>query len=73
MELHRHYRARLLEARSRLGAEMALAHPISSGVEAAYRRGDLFEKARQLMQDWAGYCSKPDTANGGVVLLRQGV
>src|SRR5262249_6793355 len=50
--------------------EMALAHAIGNGVEAAYRRGDLFEKRRQLMQDWADYCSKPGTANGVVVPLR---
>jgi hypothetical protein len=31
-------------------------HAIANGVEAAYRRGDLFEKRRQLMQDWANYC-----------------
>lgn len=37
-------------------AEMALAHTISDRVEAAYRRGDLFEKRRQMMQDWADYC-----------------
>jgi integrase len=53
--------------------EMALAHVVGNGVEAAYRRGDLFEKRRQLMQDWAGYCSKSDIANGVVVPLRQGV
>jgi integrase len=35
--------------------EMALAHTISSKVEAAYRRGDLFEKRRVLMNDWADY------------------
>lgn len=35
--------------------EMALAHAISSKVEAAYRRGDLFEKRRSLMADWATY------------------
>lgn len=52
--------------------EQALAHAIANGVEAAYRRGDLFEKRRQLMQDWAEYCSKPDTANGVVLPLRQG-
>lgn len=34
-------------------AEMALAHAIGSKVEAAYRRGDLFGKRTQLMQDWA--------------------
>ncbi len=37
-------------------AEMALAHAISDAVEAAYRRGDLFEKRRRLMDDWAAYC-----------------
>ncbi len=39
-------------------AEMALAHAIGSKVEAAYRRGDLFEKRRRLMEAWAGYCNK---------------
>ena len=37
-------------------AEMALAHTVGSAVERAYRRGDLFDKRRQLMADWAGYC-----------------
>jgi len=32
--------------------EMALAHTIESKVEAAYRRGDLFQKRRQLMEAW---------------------
>lgn len=36
--------------------EMALAHTISNKVEAAYRRGDLFEKRRALMNEWAGVC-----------------
>jgi integrase len=36
--------------------EMALAHAIENRVEAAYRRGDLFEKRRRLMADWAGFC-----------------
>ena len=36
---------------------MALAHAIESKVEAAYRRGDLFEKRRRLMDDWACYCA----------------
>ena len=34
-------------------SEMALPRTIGSKVEAAYRRGDLFEKRRQLMADWA--------------------
>jgi integrase len=38
-------------------AEMALAHALSDKVEAAYRRGDLFEKRRRLMEAWAKHCS----------------
>jgi integrase len=38
-------------------AELALAHAIKSPVEAAYRRGDLFEKRRRLMQQWATFCT----------------
>jgi integrase len=38
-------------------AEMALAHSVSDKTEAAYRRGDLFEKRRQLMTDWATFCT----------------
>jgi integrase len=40
----------------REAAEMALAHTVSDKVEAAYRRGDLFEKRRNLMADWALFC-----------------
>ncbi len=40
-------------------AEMALAHTLRDKTEAAYRRGDLFEKRARLMTDWARYCSKP--------------
>lgn len=40
-------------------AEMALAHAIGNKVEAAYRRGDLFDKRKQLMQDWATYACPP--------------
>jgi integrase len=43
-------------------AEMALAHVIPSKVEAAYRRGDLLEKRRALMGDWAAYCQKEANA-----------
>ena len=35
---------------------MALAHTVGSKVEEAYRRTDLFERRRSLMQDWAAYC-----------------
>jgi hypothetical protein len=35
---------------------MALAHTVGDKVEAAYRRGDMFEKRRQLAYAWARYC-----------------
>jgi len=38
--------------------EMALAHTIKSKTEAAYRRGDLLAKRRELMDAWAGYVGK---------------
>jgi integrase len=43
----------------REAAEMALAHAIPDAVEKAYRRGDLFEKRRRLMGDWAAWCARP--------------
>jgi integrase len=52
-------------------AEMALAHAIGSEVEAAYRRGDLFQKRRQLMDAWAKFCGTPN-AGGTVVPLQTG-
>ncbi len=39
-------------------AEMALGHAIDSKTEAAYRRGDLFNKRMSLMRDWANFCGK---------------
>ncbi|MCU7931377.1 MAG: integrase arm-type DNA-binding domain-containing protein [Candidatus Thiodiazotropha sp. (ex Codakia rugifera)] len=39
-------------------AEMALAHSIKNKVEAAYRRGDLFAKRRNMMQEWSNYIVK---------------
>jgi len=38
-------------------AEMALGHSVGNQVEAAYRRGDLFEKRQRLMDGWAEYCA----------------
>lgn len=40
-------------------AEMALAHAVGDKVEAAYRRGDLFEKRRRLSDAWAAFCARP--------------
>ena len=39
--------------------EMALAHIVGDKVEAAYRRGDLFEKRRRLMDAWVEYLASP--------------
>ncbi|MEH6490568.1 tyrosine-type recombinase/integrase [Halopseudomonas sp.] len=41
--------------------EQALAHSLGNAVEAAYRRGDLFEKRRALMDDWAHYITTAPT------------
>jgi integrase len=41
--------------------EAALAHTISNKVEAAYQRGDMFEKRRRLMRQWAQFCSTAPT------------
>jgi integrase len=38
-------------------AEMALAHMVGTKVEAAYRRGDMFDKRRRLMVAWAEFCT----------------
>lgn len=51
-------------------AEMALAHTIADAVERAYRRGDLFQKRRQLMDDWWKFCATP-AAGGAVASLRR--
>jgi integrase len=48
--------------------EAALAHVIKNKAEAAYRRGDLFEKRRRLMEAWAEFCGKAQS-NGKVVLM----
>ena len=53
-------------------AEMALSHAVGNKVGAAYRRGDLFEKRRRLMDDWVTFCSTRSAGeNGKVVALRE--
>ena len=51
--------------------EMALAHAIGNKAEAAYRRGDLFDKRRKLMDAWSGYCAA--AASGKVTPIRKKV
>ncbi len=50
--------------------EMALAHTIENKAEAAYRRGDLFEKRRCLMNDWAEFCSGSAIEGASIIPLR---
>jgi integrase len=50
-------------------AEKALAHALSSEVEAAYQRSDMFDKRRKLMEAWGGYATTPPAAAGTVTRL----
>ncbi|MFT3668456.1 MAG: tyrosine-type recombinase/integrase [Pseudoxanthomonas sp.] len=51
-------------------AEMALAHTIQNKTEAAYRRGDLYDKRVNMMKDWQRFIDSP-AKNGNVVSLRR--
>ncbi|MEE2731736.1 MAG: integrase arm-type DNA-binding domain-containing protein [Pseudomonadota bacterium] len=58
--------------------EMALAHTVGNAVEAAYRRGDLIEKRRELMNEWAEYVTgeavteeDSQTAKNNVIQLKR--
>ena len=51
-------------------AEMALSHAIGDKVEAAYRRGDLMEKRRRMMEAWAAFAATKPAA-GKVVIPMQ--
>ena len=53
---------------SRAVCEMALSHTVADKVEAAYLRGDLFDKRRELMETWATYAT---AQSGNVVTLRK--
>jgi hypothetical protein len=53
---------------SREVAEMALAHVVDDKTEAAYRRGDLFDKRRRMMAAWASFICGASKAT--VVKLR---
>ena len=55
-------------------AEMALAHTVGDKVEAAYRRGDLFDRRRRIMAEWAKFCATPRGAGQQkVIALRSPV
>ena len=49
-------------------SEVALAHKISNAVEASYRRGDMIEKRRRIMADWADFM-RGESKDGKVVRI----
>ena len=50
--------------------EAALAHAVKGKTEAAYRRGDLFEKRVRLMEAWGAYCATESARAESVVPIR---
>jgi integrase len=50
--------------------EMALAHAIGDGTEAAYRRGDLFDKRRNLMAEWGKFVYAAPVKGKNVVSIK---
>ena len=50
-------------------AEVALAHRVSSAVEAAYRRGDMMEKRRSMMSAWTDYLTGADRAGAEIMRI----
>jgi integrase len=53
-------------------SEMALAHTVSDKVEAAYRRGDMRDRRRRMMDDWANYCAGKAVGGSNVVKIGKG-
>jgi integrase len=52
--------------------ELAKAHTVSDKVEAAYRRGNMREKRRRMMADWASYCDGKAVGGDNVVKIGAG-
>jgi integrase len=53
-------------------SEMALAHAIGDKVEAAYRRGDMLERRRKMMSDWAEFCATVSQPDADVIPIGAG-
>jgi integrase len=58
-------------ATAKVVIDMALAHAIGDKVEAAYRRGDLFERRKRLMQQWSEFCRQSIAADVTITPLRK--
>lgn len=50
-------------------AEAALAHTLGSKVQTAYQRGDLLDRRRRLMDQWALFCATPPAVGDNVLQL----
>jgi hypothetical protein len=48
-------------------AELALAHTVGNAVEAAYRRGDMLEKRRSMMNAWAEHLTGAEPTSAEVI------
>jgi hypothetical protein len=51
--------------------EMCLPHAVGTKIAKIYRRTDLFNKRRKLMEQWAAYCCSPQAATGAALPLRK--
>ena len=51
--------------------EQSLSHTVGSAVERAYRRGDLVDKRRKLMEAWAVHCFAPAAAGAVIPIKRR--
>jgi integrase len=58
-------------ATAKVVIDMALAHAIGDKVEAAYRRGDLFERRERLMRLWCEFCDQPALTSATVTPMRK--
>jgi integrase len=58
-------------ATAKVVIDMALAHAIGDKVEAAYRRGDLFERRKRLVQQWSEFCRQPIATDATITPLRK--
>ncbi len=54
-------------------AEAALAHVLRDKAEAAYRRGDMLDRRRKLMEKWAKFCTSGEAPASGLVPIREAV
>lgn len=52
-------------------AEQALAHAVGSAVERVYRRSDMLEKRRKLMEQWSTFCTVPAASGAKVVPMKR--